>query len=154
MVFRERSNLHRYSVWCFVGAETCRGVMLGGSQMLKLYMDCGMFLTVRYHVIPRHRHSSFLSVGTCCLRSLFAFQLVLSLVVAYHCFIFATHYHPAPPLSTAMDTKIQALHQAGRAALEKAAKFLPKDAEAPPEVLRCECLQRSCVVEHFMCICL
>ena len=53
-----------------------------------------------------------------------------------------------------MDTKIQALHQAGRAALEKAAKFLPKDAEAPPEVLRCECLQRSCVVEHITCMCL
>ena len=51
-----------------------------------------------------------------------------------------------------MDTKIQALHQAGRAALEKAAKFLPKDAEAPPEVLRCECLQRLCVIEHFLCL--
>ena len=53
-----------------------------------------------------------------------------------------------------MDTKIQALHRAGRAALEKAAKLLPKDAEAPPEVLRCECLQRSCVAEHFLCMCL
>ena len=61
--------------------------------------------------------------------------------------LFAARFHPRPPLSTAMDTKIQALHQAGRAALEKAAKFLPKDAEAPPEVLRCECRQRSCVVE-------
>ena len=39
MVFRERSNLHRYTVWCFVGAETCRGVVFGGSRMLKLYMD-------------------------------------------------------------------------------------------------------------------
>ena len=139
---------------CFVGAEMCRGVDLGGSRILKMYMDYGIFLTVPYRVISRHRRSSFLSVCTCCLRSLFAFQLVLNLVVAYHCFTFATHYHPGPPLSTAMDTKIQALHQAGRAALEKAAKLLPKDAKAPPEVLRCECLRRSCVAEHFLCMCL
>ena len=91
------------------------------------------------------------------LRSCLLMLAVLSARRAFYVIalnLFATRFHPGLPLSTAMDTKIEALHRAGRAAVEKAAKFLLKDAEAPPEVLRCECLQRSCVVEHFMCMCL
>ena len=93
-----------------------------------------------------------MSCNHLCLHLLYVLKGMHVYVVGFN--LFAAHFHPGPSLSTAMDTKIQALHQAGRAALEKAAKFLPKDAEAPPEVLRCECLQRSCVVEHFMCMCL
>ena len=93
-----------------------------------------------------------MSCNPLCSYWLYVLKRHASYVVRFN--LFAAHFHPRPPLSTAMDTKIQALHQAGRAALEKAAKFLPKDAEAPPEVLRCECLQRSCVTDHFLCMCL
>ena len=83
----------------------------------------------------------------------------LAVLAEHHAFyvialnLFATRFHPGLLLSTAMDTKIEALHRAGRAAVEKAAKFLLKDAEAPPEVLRCECLQRSYVAEYVLCVC-
>ena len=42
------------------------------------------------------------------------------------------------PVSTAMDIKIQALQRAEEVALEKAQKILPRDAELPPQALRCQ----------------
>ena len=42
------------------------------------------------------------------------------------------------PFSTAMDIKIQALQRAAEVALEKAQKILPRDAELPPQALRCQ----------------
>ena len=38
-----------------------------------------------------------------------------------------------------MAIKIQALQREEEAALEKAKKILPRDADLPPQALRCEC---------------
>ena len=55
------------------------------------------------------------------------------------------------PFSTAMAIKIQALQRAEEAALEKAKKILPRDADLPPQALRCEC--RWLVLLGGLCLC-
>ena len=55
------------------------------------------------------------------------------------------------PFPTAMAIKIQALQREEEAALEKAKKILPRDADLPPQALRCEC--RWLVLLGGLCLC-